>query len=454
MTELYKRFSASVVWNSLESILYQALFLGHQLLLFKVTDHATYGLIGTVFSITYLLVTITNFGFDVSISPFFTIATQNKQNFKNFFFMQLIPECCILAIIFILIMCKHLFFTPWLTLPHSIDNMFFLLIGFLIFFEGAKKTLRMILQLAWLNHQTAVVEIATIITYIGLVWTGYLMGHTINLYLVFIPMIIVSALSSLILFAFVYMYYQQLPDATSASTTLPLQWRILHSRFFNFLNQISHMVFSSNFLVPFFALFFGLGQAGFLKLMATIAHAISTIVQKIFGISSNIILSHLKHSSTQTKQDAFLMITNRLNQVLYGIIIFFIINYKTIMRASEIDNNGITWTIAYLFLIISLSENFFIAYEKFFITHEKSDYLCLFNLIVMSLLFYIMIHSHHFSAATLLFIIIAVRIVAFSTLSIFSFYQWRIRPSLGMQPTYLIGSLVISVLFFMAASFI
>lgn len=454
MVEIHKHFRQSIAWNALESILYQALFLGHQVLLFKTIDPATYGLISTVFSITFLLATITNFGFDASISPFFTIAIQSKQNFKNFFFMQLIPECIILLALGTAIIGNHLFFTPWITLLQPIDTTFFVIIGSLIFFEGAKKTLRMILQLAFLNHKTALVEIATIITYIGLVWTSYAMGLAINLYLALIPMLIVSILSSACLFIFVYRYYKELPDATSNQSPISLQWRILHSRFFNFLNQISHMVFSSNFLVPFFAISFGFNQAGFLKLIATIAHSISTILQKIFGISSNIVLSHLKNTTTKIKQDAFLMITNRLNQVLYGIIIFFIINHKTIIQSGEFPINGVTWIIAYLFLLVIFSENFFIAYEKLFITHERTDYLCLFNLGIMGIIFYTMTHSHHFSMSALLLIIIAIRIISFLLLGIFSYYQWRIRPSIGIQPKYLIGSLIISVAFFAAASLI
>lgn len=451
MVELYKRFTHSIAWNTLESVVYQLCFLAHQLLLFSVTDRTTYGLIGTFFSITYLIVTITNCGLDVSVAPFFTIITQSKDQFKKFFLMQLVPELCIVTTLFLAAMIKHIFFSS-LTLPCDVGTPFLIILGTLVFFEGAKKTLRMILHLAFLNDKTTFVEIANIIMYVSLVWTSYLLGNPISLYLIFIPMLIVSATSCLMLFVFVYDYYATLPDKSTSKIEIgSLQWRILQSRFFNFFNQISHMIFSSNFLVPFFALFFGLHQAGVLKLLASITHSITTIVQKAFGISSNILLSHIKDESDVVKKNIFFMITNHLNQVIYGILLFFIINHKTIMGISAIANTGTTWSIAYLFMFISFSETFFIAYENFFITHEKAGYLFLFNMIIMSIVMCIMMNMHLFSQLMLLLAIIAVRIFAFSTLGLLSFYQWRIKPALAINPRYFFCSFLISITFYVLA---
>jgi len=211
------------------------------------------------------------------------------------------------------------------------------------------------------------------------------------------------------------------------------------------------MIFSVNFLVPFFALFFGLQQAGVLKLLSYIAHSITTIVQKAFGISSNILLSHIKDTSDEVKRNIFFMITDHLNQVLYGILLFSLINHATIMNMSAIANTGTTWAIAYLFMFISFSETFFIAYENFFITQEKTGYLFLFNVSIMGIVIGIMMHMHLFSQLMLLLAIIAVRVFAFSTLGLLSFYQWRIKPALAIKPNYFLGSLAISMTFYVIA---
>ena len=433
--ELYRQFSRSIAWNALESISYQLLLLCHQIALFKMSSSATYGLIGSLFSLTSLIVTITNFGLDITLSPFYKLLTQSKQKFRTILIQQLLLEYALLGVLIISgLIAKSLLPQSWGI--HQLTINMILLLILLICFEGAKKTLRMLLQLGFLNHTTAIVEIITIISYISLVWLGYFIGFPITLELVFIPMLLVSIVSTLILSLYVYSYYKSLPNHSSLDIPSDLGGRIFRSRFFNFLNQISHMVFSSNFLVPFFALQFGLAQAGLLKLVSAITHCITVILQKVFGLSSSLLLSHLKNDDLATKQHAFLTITNRLNQVLYGIIIFLIFNFETLLNLSSFSGSNLTFTLAYLFLIISFSENFFIAYEKFYIAEEKAEHLFFFNLLVMGALGTIIWFSIYFSQMTILLSIIAIRICAFSCISIISLYRWNIKPALKIQPLY------------------
>lgn len=451
MVDLYRHVTRSIKWNALEAMSYQFLLLAHQVALFSVTDHGTYGLIGSLFSISYLIVMITNFGFDVTLGPFFSMLTKSRQHFKKIFFIQLLPEYFIVSMLFIVGLIIQMNFFPMM-IPDSHFGIFiYPILGLLVLFESAKKTFRMILQLAFLTHKTTIIEIATIISYTGIVWCGYLLGFPISLNLVFLPMLITSAISTCILGLWVHEYFQTLPDSTASSITTTLQLRILKSRFFNFLNQASHMIFSSNFLVPFFALFFGFNRAGVLKLVSSITHCITIILQKVFGLSSALLLSHIKDMQLATKQQAFLFITNRLNQVLYGIIIFLCINYGTLLSLSAAPHAHSTVTIAYLFLILSFSESFFIAYEKFYITEEKSDHLFIFNLLVIGLLSIVIWHASNFSQLGMLLAIMAIRIIAFSCISAASFYHWQIRPALKPQPLYIASALVISCAFYLLA---
>lgn len=447
MTEIYRHFMHSIRWNAFESITYQALLLAHQVALFSVTDYATYGLIGTLFSITYLLVIITNFGFDVSLSPFFTLLTKNKTYYKDILLLQLLPEYCILGILFACaLLCKYLFFSSLLFFQ-SIDITMLFVLASLILFEGAKKTLRVLLQLACLSHKSAFIEVITIITYTSIVWIGYALGYPITLELVFIPLLLVSAASTVVLFFFVYDYYQELPENSESQLPPGTQWRIMRSRVFNFLNQISHSFFSSNFLVPFFAILFGFNKAGILKLISSIIHCITLIIQKVFGVSGALFFSRLKNMNLASKQNAFLIISNSLNHVLCGILIFIGINYSTLIAISSLPDATLTIPIGCLFLIITLSESFFIAYEKFYINEERADYLFLFNLIVIGFLILLISNAQHFSQLTLMIAFIAIRLIAFISLSILSFQQWQIKPTFKIQPVYLISFLLLSTLF-------
>lgn len=448
MVDLYKQYSKSLLWNAFESLSYQIMLLAHQIALFSITDRATYGLIGTIFSTTYLLVMVANFGLDVSISAFFTQAVQSKSHFRKTVFFQLIPEYLLLITIF----GSSLWILPILTrigIPFQLNLTTFLLLSALIIFEGSKKTLRSLLQLGFHSNKTACIEVATIIAYIAIVWIGYFLGHPINITLIFLPLLCVSALSSIILLVFLIDFYEKLPNnSATPPPTHTFQWRIVRNRFFNFLNQITHSLFSSNFLVPFFALTFGLAHAGILKLTASIAHCITSIVQKTFGISGTILLAHTKDKPLEQRQNAFFTISNRLNQALYGFTLFFAINYSVIVRLKGLPETTTVLTLAYLFLIIIFSENFFLAYEKFYITHEKTEYLFLFNIITMGSIGILLSQAHTFSHLSLMLAIIGLRFIAFCAIVFFSFYQWRIKPGLAVQPYYLASSLIASLAFF------
>ena len=449
--ELNRLFTRSLAWNALEAICYQGLLLTHQLLLFHSVERSAYGLIGSLFSFAYLSVMVINLGFDISLAPFFQTATRSKQNFKKIFFVQLIPEYCLIGILsMLLLLLKGFIPIEW----GSRYQLGSLVVGCLLLiavFESIKKTLRAILQLSFINKKTTVIEIATIIGYIGMVWGCHALGAPLSLPVIFIPMVITSAACCIALSWQVGTLYRQLPESSNETVSTTLQLRILKNRFFNFLNQASHMVFSSNFLVPFFALQFGLNQAGILKLVSTIVYCVTIILQKVFGISSASVLSHIKESSLDNKRATFTVISNRLNHALIIIATFFLLNFNTIIGWSAQVSNPHTWHLLYLFFIISFSESLFIAYEKFYITEEKADHLFAFNLLVMGLMGFVLYHAQSIAPLALLCAIITIRIAAFVGLSALSFYHWQLRPSYGINPWIAAGSLAFSTLFFALA---
>lgn len=445
---VYKLFTRSLAWNTLEAVFYQGLLLAHQLFLFQSVDRSMYGLIGSLFSLTYLIVTLINFGFDVSLAPFFKIACTSRQSFRKIFMIQLIPEYLLIVTFFGLFVLGFHYISPEWTIRYQLTLSLATGLMLLALLESAKKTFRAILHLSFLNHKTAFVEVATIMSYIGLVWGYHFLGHPFSLGLIFMPMIITSGISCMVLGWHTKQLYNKLPNVPLEKPHALLQVRILKNRFFNFLNQISHVLFSSNFLVPFFAMQFGLQQAGILKLVSTIVYCITVILQKVFGISSASMLAHIKEESMDNKRTAFSLMSNHLNQALFMITIFFILNFNTLINWSAHISNQQTWYLLYLFFIISFSENFFIAYEKFYIAEEKTSYLFVFNALVMCAMGCIFYYADHIQPLTLLVAVIGIRLLSFIGLSILSFYHWQLRSSYTMNPWLTAGSIVFSSLFF------
>lgn len=438
------RVSHSFRWISLESLAYQGLLLIHQIMLCKVAGYKLYGKIGALFSVVYLMVTIANFGLESSLSPFFKKITKNKRRFRSFFLIQSIPTIALsLFIGVVAIMLKSYNYKITSFIGYDLICILFLL----ILSECIKKTVRSILHFSFRNKINAYIETGYIISYISVVWTYYMLTHTITLYAIFIPMLLMSFVSSVILGFFAFSFYRQIPDTTK-KTDINFALPALKCRFFNFLNQWSHSIFSGNFLVPFFAMQFGLAHAGVFKLINHISYGITSLLRKIFGWTSDITLSATKDLSIAAKRQIFEVITQRLYHFLYVIIIFLAINLHKIVASSQNGTSSINWPLILFFLVITLSENLLITYEKFYIAEEKNHYILLFNLFTIGSFAAIISLSPYVSQLFLLLAIASIRIVTFTLLSIISFYTWSIRPKLAVNPAYIAASLIISALFF------
>jgi len=448
MRSLYSTFSKSLRWSTIESLLYHAILLAHQLFLFNVTHYSIYGVIGIIFSSLYLLITITNFGLDLSISSLFLLFTKSKKAFKTLLMPQVIAQMVIYNLIAIVVYlsssCVFPILPTTLPLKSYIDTPLLIILGLLFISEGIKKTARTMLNLNFLNKTTALIELATIITYTSCVWLYYMVQATITLYAVFVPMLIVSWVSTIILYAFLYKLYCTLPNAPMHIDS-SIHIRIIKNRCFTYLNQLNALLFSSNMLTSLCALYGGLQQAALFKFISSITHCLTSISQKIFYMPSEALLSFVKEQNHKTKQIAFSTITYAVSQVIYGISIFFIINYKKLLISSTIENSIIN----VLFLIISLTEILFITYTTWYITQEKTKNLCIFNIINLCIFVWIIHYASYFSLLDMLSVIIGARVVSFLLISLFSLYKWKLYPHISPQPLYIACSLIISFTFFL-----
>jgi len=440
MDNIYKKLIYSLKWLSLESITYQILLLIHQIFLFKMTKLNLYGILGTIFSFVYLLVTITNLGLEGSLSPFFKKITENKRSLRSFLLLQLIPSILISFLSFIFLSTASDGFNLFL------NQKLIILLSCLILLESIKKTLRAILYLSFLNKINTYVEIASLLAYIGSVWTYFFITNKITINSIFVPMFVTSFLATTTLFLFTRKIYQKLPSKNKRLSFSHLS--IIKCRLLNFLNQFGHSLFSSNFMVPFFAAQFGFAQAGIFKLISHISYSTTSLMRKIFGWLCDTMLSQTKDMRLETKQAIFSSISQILHHVLYMIAIFLIINLNKIMTYSKVDGALVNWPLIALFLIITLSENLFIIYEKFYIAEEKNKYTLLINIFSILLLASIINFNSHISQFYILLLIATSRLSILSVLGFVSFRLWAIKPTYHVKPKYIALSLLVSLAIF------
>ena len=165
MFSLYNRINNILWWHTGESIMYHGILLIHQSLLFTMAPPNMYGLIGSLFSALYLVVTIINAGLDATLSSLFTTYTKSKQLVWKFIGIQLLINYGIsIAVIAIM-------YTFWYSTISSFTILLAIILPIIIL-ENIKKTTKTLLQLTFQLKVTVFGELGAVVSYVCLVWGG------------------------------------------------------------------------------------------------------------------------------------------------------------------------------------------------------------------------------------------------------------------------------------------
>ncbi len=389
MAQIIKDFYYSARWNAFESIFYKAILTIHQTCLFYFTTSLIYGFSSLLFAIIYLTVELVNLGFDRSIAQFADSYFNNKRSFKRYFLTQVYVQLGLLLSLFILI-TNNTYLVNNLIIKSSILNLnTCLLLAIIIVCEAMRKTLRTIGQLLFLNKPMALLELSLILIYVILLWTCVLLGYPINLYVIYIPLLIQSIIGILGL-AYLILPVLKFASDTKTQQTKPLSWvNIIYLRTQNYLYQLSELLFSSNFLIYFFSSIVGILNIGPIKLANYFAVFIKALLDKSFGLASLALFASNKHLVASQKA-LFDFAQRRLNLVILSLITFFGVITVFALASGLIINNIY---LALLFFGFTLINNFFIVYEQLFLINNKIVLLFLLN-IASILLFILLINLY------------------------------------------------------------
>jgi len=449
MATIQKLFGHSIRWNILESGLYQTMLFGHQYALYHTLSTTEYGTVGTLFSLVYLAIAVFNFGLNSSISPFFLHAIQSKNAAYRILFLPSIVNAVLLTGIAMAGFFACYFLSTPVFLSHMTPLLCLLALSTLLT-ESLKKTVRTILHCAFKNTMTTAIEIATITSYISIIWTVHMLGHTINVYTLFTSMMVTSTVSLACLLKVAYHWYKGLPDS-NMTTSIPTQ-RIVRHRLYSYGTQLTKMFFSANFLVPLFAWKFGIQYAAFLKFVSYLNYYIHTIMHKVFGVSLQSCFAAIKNESLDTKKQFFGSVTHYVYQLLYGIIIFCMINGFRIISLKHVSADQSVILTAYLFFIALLIENFLISYEELYQAEEKTGYISALNSIAIILTALIATTQIITQPTFFLLFFIIIRICTIIGIIVGAFYFWRIQINLKphIQSTICFMLLSLFLLFMMS----
>ncbi len=370
-----ERFFLAVKWNTFESLGYQFVFVAHQIGLFWYCDKILYGKVGALFSACYVAVTLLVSGFDGGLLPFFKKFISDKRSFKTFVIEYVFPQFLGMIIFaysmwFLVIQVRPFFELSSATI--------FLLTTFIVV-EGIKKILKHLLYLAFYNRQTALYEVVQIIFYVLTVWGFRWLGFPFSVELFFVPFICYSTIFSFLCARKLLHYYRTLPFP-DIFIVLPSVKAFFIIRMSVLVNQVSRAFFSSNFLIPLFALQGGFQEAGVLTFANYLTHACTSFFQKIALSPAEALFSRVKRLSLGLHYRALALVFYLFCTlaIILGLFVFL----KGHACAESLGCGSLdrlTWTVIIFFFLIHLLESMFILYEKFFLMQERVRLLALGN---------------------------------------------------------------------------
>ncbi len=445
-----KKFHIGFRWNVFGSTAFEALKIIHNAFLLYILSPVEFGKMGIIFSITYVTIYFSDFAATTALPPFISYITESKNNFKklfSFYFLPQIPLFIFASLIATTLYSKSLF--------NQIPFVLLILLSLLIVFEGIRIFFRAFLHYVFYNKQVIILETIFTCCYYIFIWTLYLFfNFKMSLNLIFIPFLINAILVNTIFIYLTFKYYKTLPNK---EINLPphIYKRIIKNRLLAYPNQIVKNFFTGNFLTPIFAIRFGIPQAGILKFSSLIADSAKAVIKAAISFSGNALLATTKSSTYKVKKEVFSMLSQKLNQLMYFVIIFLIFNYKNLLglkvSLDHVAQSAIAFS--FVFLLIVLTEHFFIVYEQFYTLEEKPHKFLFFKLFEFAL-FYLFVLSRPITSPVLtLLSIVFIQILSFIILSIHAYYRWKIRPTFKSRPLYILFDITIGLLFYVATQF-
>ena len=422
---MHKIFIKALMWNSSTAFIYKIALLSHQILLYSIIPHTLYGLQSTMFAIIYMLIALTNFGFEETLLPFFSTYSQSKRHFSQIWFHFLLHSLTIACISLILYITMVHGTGEFLhnTRMYCNKNLIFLM-SMIFFIESLKKSLVAMMQLTFMSKQIAYGEITMLFVYILTVWGSFNFYGQVTLYTILIPMAITSILEYCYLFKHFLRFYYSLPEF--AETQQICSKIIFKERFYNYINQISKTVYSPNSMTIFFAYLLGLQQAATIKLFTNIITLCYTCISKSIGVTTGATFSAMNQMPLDIIRSFFKNITHRYFQFLYILtfVLIIVVGYSYCTRIIT----EITALHILVFFSISFLEHVSITYEQLFMVQHAAKMLAIINSIGLIILsFSVYAYSlHALQEIGIICLFIIIKSISLKFLTLIAKKRWGI----------------------------
>lgn len=443
MNKIKTQFKKSFKWNTFGSIFYESTKVLNQIFLIRAMSPNNYGLMAATFSFIYFIMYLSEFGATQALPAFLNIFIQNQQNFKKYFLRSyFIPQIIIYSLAAII--ASFFYNNSFLQTQSTILSF---IIPISILFEGIRSLQRRFLHNVFATKKTVLVETILMTIFLIAIWLPHIITkQEISLNDLFSIFLITSITGVIFFTILMFNYYKEIPNESS-STPHKIISRIIKTRLLSYFTHISKNFFSGNFLTPFFAANFGLPEAGIFNIANHIAESVKAITKSIIIFTGGGVFAKLKLKSIKLKKLAFKLISTSLNNIIYPVLIFILINSKFIFNLNNNSITGSATSMTLLFFVITGIELFFMAYEQFYTVEEKVEKLFLFKIIEI-LLFYSVITSKMLSNPILILIgLLIIKIISYTILALNAYSQWKLKPVFTVKLNIIIITILVSLIF-------
>lgn len=448
---LYPKFLANIKWNGLAALYYQTLLTGLMLWLYPQLGATQYGIVGTLFALLYLTIELLDLGFEGALASSFSHWSSNRASFKR---NCLYPACLQLLLLLgsaiwlisLAVNCSDWFASSFQC--HLLTPAIWYCLGLLLFSEGLHKILRAIAQLLFLHKVLALAQVVNITVYLWLVFsTWYLvpgiLGSSFSALAIFLPLLISTGLSCLILALKLAQIYHQLPltntgpqtdrleqnAPTTANVRTPEQlvnplnsppsfsgspaspsytsksvlltktyWQ---NRSWVYVNQLSKLVYNGNLLVTILASLFGVTLIAPLKLAYRLASYVKYVLYHAIGLPVRTLLA--QEQGLKTVKSANLWRTIFSTPFWRSTLIFSLLSICIIILITYQTGNlaHLSQLAASLFLLLLLLENLFLLPEQYLLVTRRLASLACPNLLTALLLLSTYVYRQPFQSQLL-----------------------------------------------------
>jgi hypothetical protein len=434
-------FNTRARWNLFGSIMYEGLRIGHSAIIAMLFAPEIFGLVGSLFASTYLVVRLSDAGATNALLPFFGYIEQSRQTFKDFFL-------------------KRIFLSLFITAPLGAGAASIILyrsqlqdlsscaiiLPILMFSETLRSFLRQFLHLAGQSKKTLIIDHVTFCLYVAACWPTLFYVPNLRTPLFIFGLFLIDSLIGLSSFlVLTNRYAKKLPDKGEETPPTQPSWHMLiTSRLYAWLMRVCKELLSSNALTPLFAATVGLKQAGLFYFAATLAMALHAVMRSVIGYAGACLFISARKTALPT-HEAFALVSRKLTSILLVLAGFFIFTYHDIVKLTLVTAASSLITIFFvLYFAIVIIEFSLFLYEQQYQIEQAGAKALQWRLLELLLVYVAARGLLVLNPISTLVCILMAKVGTLIALALTGYRRWGIVPSLRMPLQKMINLVIVS----------